>query len=230
MSGVVDVGDAIELTFATATGATVLVSWFDPNMDAVIDQQAVAEEPAGSGSYPYTFLATDAGVWTAQFTASGTATAVERYYVRATALTGPAPLAAIGDVAGQYGTLTPAQESLTGWLLRAASQMVRARFPNIDAQLAAGTLDRDVVALAVTNMVLRVLRNPGGLRSETVGPFSRSWDTRVAAGLLVITDDEAAMFTPVITLPATVNPVGTVLLRPGLAPPPKGLSRRGWGW
>lgn len=230
MSGVVDVGDAIELTFSTVTGATVLVSWFDPDMVAVVDQAAVTETPAGSGSYPYTFLPTSAGVWTAQFTASGAATAVERYYVRATALTGPPPLAAIGDVAGQYGTFTPAQESLTGWLLRAASKMVRARFPNIDAQLAASTLDRDVVALAVTNMVLRVLRNPGGLRSETVGPFSRSWDTRVAAGLLVITADEEAMFTPTITLPATVNPVGTVYLRPGLAPYPKGLNRSGWGW
>lgn len=230
MSGVVDVGDAIELTFATTTGATVLVSWFNPDMDAVVDQAAAAESPAGSGQFPYTFLPTAAGVWTAQFTASGAATAVERYYVRATDFTGPAPLATIGDVAGQYGSLTPAQEGLTGWLLRAASQMVRARFPNIDAYLAAGSLDRDVVALAVTNMVLRVLRNPGGLRSETVGPFSRSWDTRVAAGLLVITDDELGMLTPLVTLPSTVNPVGTILLRPGLAPPPKGLSRRGWGW
>lgn len=230
MSGVVDVGDAVELTFATTTGATVLVSWFDPDGNAVVDQDAVTEDPAGSGSYPYTFLPTAAGVWTAQFTASGTATAVERYYVRATALTGPPPLAAVGDVVGQFGSLTPAQEGLTAWLLRAASKMVRARFPNIDAQLTAGLLDRDVVALAVTNMVLRVLRNPGGLRSETVGPFSRSWDTRVAAGLLVLTDDEAAMFTPVITLPATVNPVGTIYLRPGLAPYPKGLNRSGWGW
>jgi hypothetical protein len=230
MSGVVDVGDAIELTFSTTTGATVAVSWFNPDMDAVVDQVAVVESPAGSGLFPYTFLPTDAGVWTAQFTASGAATAVERYYVRATALTGLPPLAAIGDVVGQFGALTPAQEGLTGWLLRAASKMVRARFPNIDAQLAGGTLDRDVVALAVANMVLRVLRNPGGLRSETVGPFSRSWDTRVAAGLLVITDEEAAMFTPVVTLPATVNPVGTIYLRPGLAPYPKGLNRSGWGW
>lgn len=230
MSGVVDVGDAIELTFSTATGSTVLVSWFDPDMAAVVDQVAVTESPAGSGQFPYTFLPTAAGVWTAQFTASGAATAVERYYVRATALTGLPPLAAVGDVAGQYGSLTAAQEGLVGWLLRAASKMVRARFPNIDTQLAAGQLDRDVVALGIANMVLRVIRNPGGLRSETVGPFSRSWDTRVAAGLLAITAEEAALFTPVITLPATVNPVGTIFLRPGLAPYPKGLNRSGWGW
>lgn len=230
MSAVADVGDAVELTFTTAVGATVLFSLYDPDQAAVIEQDPVTEDPAGSGQFPYTFLVTAAGIWTAQFTSSGAATNVERYYVRAVDFTGPPPLAVIGDVAGQFGTLTRAQESLTGWLLRAASKIVRARFPQLDAQLAAGSLDRDVVALAVTNMVLRVLRNPGGLRSETVGPFSRSWDTRVAAGLLVITDDEAAMFTPLITLPATVNPVGTIMLRPGLAPPPKGLSRSGWGW
>jgi hypothetical protein len=231
MSGVVDVGDAIELTFTTATGADVLVSWLDPDSTAVVDQVEVTEDPAGSGKFPYTFLASRAGMWTAQFTASGAATAVERYWVRATDFTGPPPLAAIGDVAGQYGTLTATQEGLTGWLLRAASKMVRAAFPNIDDQLTAGTLDRDVVALAVANMVLRVLRNPGGLRSETVGPFSRSWHTTIAAGLLVITDAEAAMFTPLPPLlPATVSPVGTIKLKPGLAPNPDGVTSYGWCW
>lgn len=230
MSTVADVGDAVELTFHTATGANVLVTVFDPDMNAVVESEPVVENPAGSGEFAYTFLITAAGIWTAQFAGSGAATNVERYYVRAVDFTGPPPLAVIGDVAGQFGTLTRAQESLTGWLLRAASKMVRARYPRLSAQLAAGQLDPDVVALAVTNMVLRVLRNPGGLRSETVGPFSRSWDTTVAAGLLAITADEEAMFTPRFAVPATVNPVGTILLRPGLAPSPKGLSRRGWGW
>jgi hypothetical protein len=55
----------------------------------------------------------------------------------------------------------------------------------------------DLVALAVTNMVLRVMRNPGGLRAETVGPFSRTYDTTYAAGLLVITGDDEALLNPV---------------------------------
>lgn len=227
MTGVVDVGDAIELTFSTATGSTVTATWIDPDENIVIDGTPVMENPVNTGRFPYTFLATTAGVWTALFTASGMAVAIERYYVRASAVTGPPPLAAVGDVRGQFGTLTSAQEGLASWLLRAASSLVRSQFPSIDAQLTAGRLDRDVVALGVANMVLRVMRNPGGLRSETVGPFSRTYDTTFAAGLLVITPGEQAMFTPT-PIPAA-EPIGVAMMRSGLAPPPGG-GRRGWCW
>lgn len=196
MSAVVDVGDAIELTFTTVAGATVTVSWLDPDQVAVIDAEAVTENPAGSGLFPKTLVVSSAGVWTAEFRASGTTSAVERYYVRATALSGPPPFAAVGDVTAQYGSMTAAEESLAGWLLRAASNMVRARRPTIDQQISAGLVSQDMAALAVTNMVLRVLRNPSGLRSETVGPFSRSYDTTVAAGLLVFTDAEDQLIAP----------------------------------
>lgn len=221
----IDVGDAIELTFTTASGATVEVTWLDPDEASVFEDQPVAEAPPGSGKFPFTFLPTRAGTWTALFTASGAATAVERHYIRASPITGPPPLAVVGDVTNQFGTLTPAQEGLTNALLRAASKLVRSRFTQIDANLAAGLLDPDVVALAVTNMVLRVLRNPGGLRSETIGPFSRSYDTGDAAGLLAITDQERSMLTPV--RPGAAVAVGSIMMRPGLAPPPIGL-RRGW--
>ncbi len=196
MSGVVDVGDALELTFATSPGATVTVSWYDPDAVPVFEDQAVAEQPAGSGLFPQTFLADRPGMWTAEFRASGAATANERYYVRARALTGPLPLASVGDVAEQK-TLSATEEQLTIVLIRAASQMIRGRRADIDTQIAAGVVSGDLVALAVTNMVLRVLRNPGGLRAETVGPFSRTYDTTYAAGLLVLTADEERLLNPV---------------------------------
>jgi hypothetical protein len=226
MSAVVDVGDAIELTFTTVAGATVTVSWLNPDQVPVIDSEDVVETPTGSGQFPKTFVVSSPGVWTAEFHASGTTAAVERYYVRATALSGPPPFAAVGDVAAQYGSMTPAEESLAGWLLRAASNMVRARQPTIDQQIAAGLVSQDMAALAVTNMVLRVMRNPSGLRSETVGPFSRSYDTSVAAGLLVFTDDEAQLITPAgesLVKPA----IGQMTPRAALAIAP--INRRG-GW
>lgn len=226
MSAVVDVGDALELTFNTMPGATVTVSWLNPDQVAVIDTVPVTETPADSGQFPYTFLASSPSVWTAEFRAAGTTSAVERYYVRATAVAGPPPFAAVGDVAAQYGSMTTAEESLAGWLLRAASNMVRARQPSIDQQIAAGRVSQDLVALAVTNMVLRVMRNPSGLRSETVGPFSRAYDTSVAAGLLVFTDDEAQLISPAgaeLARPA----IGQMTPRAALAIAP--INRRG-GW
>ncbi len=226
MSGVVDVGDALELTFSTVTGATVTATWLDPDQVAVIAEVEVEETPSGSGNFPYTFLASRAGVWTAQFRASGAATQFEQFWVRAASITGPPPLAVLGDVGAQFGTLTPAQAGIAGWLLRAASRLVRAQFPTIDANIDAGTLDAEVVALGVANMVLRVLRNPGGLRSRTVGPFSWTYDTTHAAGLLVVTAGEAAMFTAAVA-PVTY-PVGTIRVKAGLVPE-KGRSR-GWCW
>lgn len=227
MSSVVDVGDAIELTFSANTGASVTATWLDPDLVPVVEDETVPENPPGSGRYPATFLPTRAGMWTARFTASGAATANEAYFVRATVFTGPPPLAAVGDVAAQFGSLTPAQETLAGWLLRAASQIVRSRFPKVDEQIAAGRLSADMVALAVTNMVLRVMRNPGGLRSETVGPFSRSYDTTTAAGLLVLTDTDSALLEPTPEPGGAPGVVRTIWARPGLAPPPYGV-RHGW--
>lgn len=225
MSGVIDVGDAFELTFTTATGADVEATWLDPDQAPVFSDVAVAEDPPGSGKFPYTFLPDRAGVWTAQFRASGAATQFEQYWVRASSVSGPLPLAVLGDVAGQMGSLTSSQEGIANWLLRAASALVRSRFP-VDAEIAAGNLDADVVALGVANMVLRVLRNPGGLRAETVGPFSRAFDTTQAAGLLVITAGEAAMFTAV-PVPATAG-VGTIRVTPGLVAPKRGTWCGRW--
>lgn len=216
MTAVVDVGDALELTFTTTTGATVTASWYDPDAVPVFEDQDVTENPVASGRFPHTFLPDRPGMWKAVFTASGTATANDAYYVRVRSLYGPAPLAAVGDIGEQFGSMSAAQEQLAGVLIRAASQMIRGRRADIDAQITAGTVSADLVALAVTNMVLRVMRNPGGLRSETVGPFSRTYDTTYAAGLLVITADDEALLSPV-ALPGQ-TPTGPVRMLQASAP------------
>lgn len=227
----VDVGDAVELTFTSVTGATVVVSWLDPDEASVYDNDPVTEYPASSGLFPRTFLPTSAGVWTAVFTASGAATQVERYYIRASDASGPLPLAVVGDVAAQLPGMTPAQEALTGALLRAASKMIRARVPAVDDLIAAGRLDPDLVALAAANMVLRVLRNPGGLRSETVGPFSRTYDTSSAAGLLALTDEDLLLLTPPPETTSAAVVAGTIRLKAGLAPRPAWRCDTGrFGW
>lgn len=221
MSAVVDVGDAFELTFASVANATVAVAWMDPGGTVVLDQD-VDESSPGSGLYPVTLVTNAPGMWQALFTASGAVTAVESYYVRSRAVTGPKPLAAIGDVTGQFGELTAAQEGITSFLLRAASAMARHNFPNVDSQLASGRLNADLVALAVSNMVLRVLRNPNGLRAETVGPFSRTYDTSTAAGLLELTGSDGSLLVPPpVSTAGRVGGVGTIRVVAGLAPPPR---------
>lgn len=233
MTAVADVGEAIELTFITVPGSIVTLDWLDPNQIPVFSGGAVAEAPPASGNYPKTLIPTSAGMWTATFTATGPTVAIESYFVRVRALTGPPPLAALGDVAAQYGTMTEAQQGLTVHLVRAASTLLRHRARqmgiDIDLEIAAGRLDADAAALAVTAMVLRVLRNPNGLRAETTGPFSRTFDTTVAAGLLVVTDAELGYVTPVPLVPdgtASLG-IGTIRVVPGLAPS-WGMRPRRW--
>ncbi len=222
----VDVGDAVELTFETTPGATVTASWLDPDLTPVIDAVAVTENPAGSGRFPYTFLPTGPGLWQALFTASGAVTAVERHWIRALRIDGPPPLAVIGDVVELYGPLTPAQEGLVSALLRRASAMVRSAYPDLADRIAAGTLDADTVSHAVVNMVLRVISNPRGLRSETVGPFTRTYDPEKATGLLALTDAETALLAPRRTNKSRAR---SIMLRPGLAPAPwSNLDVRRW--
>lgn len=214
----VDVGDAFELVFTTAVGAAVTAQWIDPAGAVVQDGIAVAEDPPASGRYPHTFQATSPGTWTARVNVTGTAVAVEEYFVFARGIPAVRPLAVTGHVAEQFGSMTPAEEGLAKALLRAASTLVRSRYPLVDEQIADATLSADLVALAVTNMVLRVMRNPKGLRAETVGPFSRTYDTTVAAGLLIITADEDVLLTPDAGSDASSR-VGTLRIAGGLVPP-----------
>lgn len=218
----VDVGDAVEYTFLAETGATVVVSWLAPDGTTFVDDAAVPEAPSGSGKYPYTIVPNAPGMWEALYTVSGTQVGVEKLYLRVVAVTGPGPLATVGEVQAQFGVMSTNQTALTATLVRAASRLVRSRFPRIDAQIAAGVLDPEVVALGVVGMVLRVLRNPQGLRSEAVGPFSRAYDTSAAAGLLVITDNDESMLTPNA---ARSGRARTFMVRAGLAPYPYGVRR-----
>jgi hypothetical protein len=220
VSAVLDVGDATELTYETLAGALVTYDWLDPDLVPVVNQQVVPPSAADPTKYPVTLMPTRPGMWTARFFAAG---ATEDYFVRATSTVGrPPPLAAIGDVVAQYGELTDDEERLTAYLLKAASGIVRQRFRLVDAQMAAGLLDPDVVAVTVSGMVLRVLRNPEGLRSETTGPFSRAYDTSAAAGLLVITDADAGQLVPPEESQKKQKfPVaGTIRITPGMLPGP----------
>jgi hypothetical protein len=211
----VDVGDTVDIAYNGTTGSTVVVDWLDPDQVPTLEDVAVPESPAGSGRYPWAIIPAGPGTWTAVFRESGADVQIERFYVRAALPTGPPPLAVLDDVKEQFGVLTVAQQTLASALLRAASKLIRSRHPLIDQNIKDGVLDPDVVALGVTNMVLRVLRNPAGLRAETIGPFSRTYDTTAAAGLLVITDAEDNMFTPPAILAEAAFPIGTIHVRAG---------------
>ncbi|MGY0063371.1 Gp19/Gp15/Gp42 family protein [Streptomyces sp. LZ34] len=67
---------------------------------------------------------------------------------------------------------------------------MRARIPDLDERVAASEHYRALVVSVEAGAVVRVLRNPGGYRSETDENYAYTIDTRAAAGFLTILDEE----------------------------------------
>ena len=129
-----------------------------------------------------------------------------------------APFASPDDV-DALRPLDPDERGRAGVLLGYASALIRKSAPDIDTRIAAGALDPDLARMVAVDMVIRVLRNPDGVRQETVGPSSISYDTTAAPGQLVLTPDDLAMLMP----PPTGIGIGTARLGAGLGGGPGGI-------
>jgi Phage protein Gp19/Gp15/Gp42 len=65
-----------------------------------------------------------------------------------------------------------------------------ARSVDVKARIAASLTTIEDVRDALVSMVVRMMRNPGGVRSQSSGPFSQVIDASVASGRLEITRAE----------------------------------------
>lgn len=97
-----------------------------------------------------------------------------------------ADFATVEDLRGRLlgRDLTADEEVKAPALLADASAIMRGRFP---------TLDSNAPATAVgvcCAMVLRVLQNPTGLRSQTIDDYSYTIDSARSAGELYLSDQE----------------------------------------
>lgn len=101
-----------------------------------------------------------------------------------------ASFAAFTDIEAVWRSLTTDEQSVATALAEYASALLRAAVVDIDDRVADGTLDAALPRLAVVQMVIRVLRNPSGLRSESTGPFSATWDVMAAAGRLSVNPED----------------------------------------
>lgn len=98
--------------------------------------------------------------------------------------------ASVADVEHRMGRpLSDPERTLAAALLDDAETLLRARIPRLDQRVADEQFGK-LVVLVEASAVVRVLRNPGGYRSETAGDYSYTIDTRAAAGYLTILDSE----------------------------------------
>jgi Gp19/Gp15/Gp42-like protein len=68
-----------------------------------------------------------------------------------------------------------------------------ARSVDVASRITAGMTTTADVQDAIVAMVVRMMRNPGGVRSQSSGPFSQVIDASVASGRLEITRAERRM-------------------------------------
>ncbi len=89
------------------------------------------------------------------------------------------PFATAQDVEDRWRTLTPEETAVADVLIVDASDIIRTRWPDVDARVASsGALTAGSLLRVVANMVKRAMINAGteGLesRSQGAGPFSVS--------------------------------------------------------
>jgi hypothetical protein len=145
-----------------------------------------------------------------------------------------ATYATVDDVVAEYdGTITDDQIEYIERKLTSAELVVKAVAGDIGARIGSGATSFEAVKLVLCNMVIRLLRNPEGVRTQTVGPFSVSLDQSSSSAQLVITREDRQLLGLKARSRGTVTlddpALSHVLVRPALPQRDRWGSWGGWG-
>lgn len=102
----------------------------------------------------------------------------------------------VEDVEAIFGTLDEAQSNAVAVWLDVAWAKLKRKVPTLEAQIAAGKADDDLVRSAVVSAVVRVLNNPKGVRSGGVDDGQFTIDVEQSSGRLYIHEDDIADLKP----------------------------------
>ena len=105
--------------------------------------------------------------------------------------------ASITDLEARWRLLTGDEASNGEALLADAWAMLTHRLPTLEAALEDETISRQLVIAVECSMVLRVLRNPDGKRSESIDDYAWTRDGAVSAGALYVSDEELSWLSPI---------------------------------
>jgi hypothetical protein len=102
----------------------------------------------------------------------------------------------VADLEARFRSLTDDEQTVAQALLDDAWAILLGQKPNLDAQMAAGDVAEELVRFVVAAMVLRVLRNPNGVRQWSVDDYSETRDAALSAGALYLSPDELGLLSP----------------------------------
>ncbi len=98
----------------------------------------------------------------------------------------------LADIEARWRRLTQAEEITAAARVDDVWSELTARLPTLESRLAAGLVPAGLVVRVVSDAVLRVLKNPDGFRTETVGGWSGTRDG-VVAGIYIDPADLALL-------------------------------------
>jgi|SRR5690625_4193010 len=101
----------------------------------------------------------------------------------------------IADVGFGLHLGEPDLDQITPLILR-AERLVVSRVPRLEERLNAGTLSKDTVRGVVEGMVLRVIRNPQGVQSDSTAGVSTSFWRSSASGVIELLREDLAQLMP----------------------------------
>jgi hypothetical protein len=105
-----------------------------------------------------------------------------------------APWATALDVQARYEQDIPENLArVLGTKLDDAQTLVENQVGDIQAAIDADRTSAKNVRLVLCDMVIRWLRNPGAMRTETVGPYGYSRDGSITSGKLYLTAEDRRM-------------------------------------
>lgn len=98
--------------------------------------------------------------------------------------------ATVEDIAQRWGHDIPEERrAYVQSQIDAAHVRIRAKLP-IDGRVTRGEVSPETVRVVIEDMVLRVLRNPSGARTQQAGEFSITLDRSLSSGALTLTEEE----------------------------------------
>ena len=102
-----------------------------------------------------------------------------------------AMFAKVDDVLARYDGEPPLDKlDYIDTKLSDAERKVTAVAGDLMSRIVSGQTTAQDVKIVLCDMVIRVLRNTDGVKTQSVGPFSYTLDTQVASGRLFVTREE----------------------------------------
>ena len=102
----------------------------------------------------------------------------------------------VADLEARFRSLTADEQTVAQALLDDAWAILLVSKPNLEQQITDGAIAPEVVTFVVAAMVLRVLRNPNGVRQWSVDDYSETRDPSIASGGLYVSTEELALLAP----------------------------------